>query len=195
MNQNTTTTKKKKVWPWIMGIIVLIGLIGTFLDDKKTDAPAEEVKSEKNNTAEPIEPSGSTWAYSEDEDKMNSVKRKYATIESSNFVDMKFPYDGEIRMSLIIRNMGKGDEVVLSVTKGQFIGGMGNEPLQLKFDDENPMNVYYNGSADGSSNYAFLQKSTTIIKKLLTSKKLMVESTFYNNGQKIFNFDIPPLTW
>ncbi len=136
------------------------------------------------------------WKYSEEENKMEGTKEFYATNTSTNKIEFEFPYDGGSTFDLLVRNLGKENEVVLTVSKGQFMTSIGgSENLKVKFDDEKPMNFSYNSADDASMDVVFLNNSAKFLKKLKTAKKVMIECTFFNAGSKVIEFDVEGLKW
>lgn len=136
------------------------------------------------------------WKYSEDADKMEGTKQFYATNTSTNEIEFEFPYDGGSTFDILVRNLGKENEVVLTVSKGQFMTSIGgNEQLKVKFDDEKSVNFSYNSADDASMDVIFLNNSAKFLKKLKTAKKVMIECTFFNAGSKVIEFNVEGLKW
>jgi hypothetical protein len=63
------------------------------------------------------------WAYSEEKDKMEGTTIYFASCISTNKIDFAFPYDGGSYFTLWIRKSAMGNEIILEVSKGQFIAG------------------------------------------------------------------------
>jgi hypothetical protein len=164
-------------------------------------ASGENKSSENNKENDSIQTSTENtekerWSYSEDEDKMEGRKQFYATNTSTNEVEFEFPYDGGSTFDIIIRNLGKRNEVLLTVSKGQFMTSIGSsDNVKVKFDDEKPVNYSYNSAADASSDVIFINNSQSFIAKLKTAKKVMIECTFFDAGRKIMEFDVEGLKW
>lgn len=161
---------------------------GSDTDDTKTttstETPKEQEKPKPN------------WIYTEDEDKMTGDKQFFATAVSTNEVKFKFPYDGGSKFYLIIRNLNKTNEVLLKVSKGQFMTSiLGSEHCRIKFDDGQSMDVKYTSPADASTDIIFLDEPAKLIKNLKTAKKVMIESPFYNDGRQIAEFNVEGLEW
>lgn len=136
------------------------------------------------------------WEYSEDENKMDGTKQYFAQTTSTNQVDFAFPYDGGSNMDIIVRKTGKASEVLLLISKGQFMGSIGgSSKAKVKFDDQSPVSYSYESAGDGSGDVIFLNNATNFISKLKDSKKVMIELTFFNEGNKILEFDTEGLEW
>lgn len=134
------------------------------------------------------------WRYRESEDKMDNSKSYFASAISTNEIDFEFPYDGGSSFSLTIRNMKKQNEVLLSVSKGQFSGS--SKTCRVKFDDTPVVNYGYSGTSDYSSDLIFFQQPSKFIASLKKAEKLMIECEFYQAGRKIIEFDdVKGLEW
>ncbi len=160
-------------------------------DDKKS----EETK-DSTGTAEVAKEVKSNWTYEESKDKMTNESSFFASSTSTNTIEFQFPYNGGSNFSLTVRNKGKENEIIIQVSKGQFMPSIsGDETLRVKFDDEKPEVYTYNGAADGSADYIFLNESEQFLKKLKTAKKVMIEAPFYEAGRQFMEFDVAGLTW
>lgn len=166
---------------------------GGSTDTKSTDSQNDTTTEQTNkSTPEKIE----NWEYSESEDKMEGTKRYFATSTSTNQIEFDFPYDGGSNLNIIIRNMGKENEAILTISKGQFISSYGgSDRIKVKFDDNAPIKYSFNSSSDGSSDVIFLNNSKDFINKLRSSKKVMIECEFYDSGNKVFEFNTEGLKW
>lgn len=151
-----------------------------------TKASTEQAPAKKEN-----------WSYSEDVDKMTSTKKQYAECTSTNRVEFEFPYnqDGGSSFVLLIRHDKAGSDVMLTVSKGQFITGVGDETIRMKFDNEEPIQVGISGSSSGSADVLFLSPVNKIINKLKKAKKVIIEPEFFQVGYKQVEFDTEGLVW
>lgn len=187
----------KKVWFIILAVLVLLYIIGTISgggDKESSSTSGEATKSE--STVKETPEVKSNWSYTEDEDKMTSEKRYFASCVSTNEIEFEFPYDGGSHFTLKVRNMGKGNDIVLQVSKGQFMPGIGStEYCRVKFDDGETVNYTYGSAADGSADVIFLENSSKFLGKLKTAKKLMIEAPFYDAGRKVIESNVEGLTW
>lgn len=168
--------------------LVIAVASGSDVDETKTNASNETTKGQEQPK--------SKWSYSEKEDKMSGTKQFFATTVSTNKVKFKFPYDGGSEFYLIVRNLGKKNELLFQVSKGQIMPSILNsEHCRIKFDDGEPMDVNYSMPADASSDLIFLDKSTQLIQNLKTAKKVMIEVPYYDEGRQIAEFDVEGLEW
>jgi hypothetical protein len=136
------------------------------------------------------------WAYSEEKDKMEGTTIYFASCISTNKIDFAFPYDGGSYFTLWIRKSAIGNEIILQVSKGQFIGSfMSSGSIKAKFDDTKPVSFAYNSTNDGSMNQIFIENSNRFLKRLKKSKKIMIEALFFNEGTKVIEFNVEGLVW
>ncbi|KPH10860.1 hypothetical protein [Chryseobacterium sp. ERMR1:04] len=157
-------------------------------DKKEGDAAKTETKAGEEKK--------DNWTYTQDEDKMEGTKYDFAKAESTNKVELKFPYDGGITAGITLRNNGKESEAMLTLSKGRFMTSIGgNKTVKVKFDDQPAKEYTYGSPNDGSGNVIFLDNSKDFIKKIKDSKKAMLEVTFFQEGAQIFEFNTEGLKW
>jgi hypothetical protein len=187
----------KKTWVIVIAVIMFILIIAN-LGNNESSTSATNIDSLTNSTLTKEENiiEEQHWQYTDNEDQMTNQKRYFASCISSNEIDFDFPYDGGSKFTLTLRNMGKGNEIVLQVSKGQFMPGiMSSEYCRVKFDNGETVNYTYNSAADGSADIIFLDNATTFYKKLKTAKNLMIEAPFFEAGRQIINFNVEGLKW
>lgn len=199
MEKNNTKMSLGKKILIGFGVIILIGILSNLNNDKKDKnhvSAAQEKVVEKPIRNEIEEEKQSNWNYSEDTDKMEGTKQFFATSTSTNSVDFEFPYDGGSTLNIIIRNLGKENEAMLSISKGLFLTSISeSESFKIKFDGEKASTYYFNSTSDGSSDVVFISNSTKFISKIKKSKKLMLEIPFFDAGNKVFEFNVEGLNW
>ena len=182
----------------IIAIIIFLAVIGRLVGTDEADS--ESVSATASEQIKPAEPKKPEWEYRKDTDKMSGTAERYASIESSNKIEFEFPYNekGGSSFRLTIRNMGKGgDEVLLRVSKGQFLSSFGDsEKCRVKFDDDAAINFTYSGSNSGNSNLIFFNNSKRFITRLKTAEKLMIGCTFFQTSEKYIEFnEVKGLEW
>jgi len=161
-------------------------------DDKKNDG---KTSTNTENAPKADEPK-SNWNYSESKDEMSGEAQFFNTTTSTNEIEFKFPYSGGSTFDLTVRNMGNGNEVLLSVSKGQFLTSiMGSQACRFKFDDEPPLTIVYNSAQGAKMDVIFFDDAKKIISKLKTAKKLKLEAPFYDAGNQIIEFNVDGFTW
>lgn len=135
------------------------------------------------------------WQYDSSIDKMTSKTSKFATIRSSESLDLDFPYDGINFGYLIIRKMNDRLGILIRVDKGQISGGYENNYIKVRFDDETPITFSYSEPADNSSDLIFIENKTKFLSKLRKAKKTLIEIPFYQNGNQVLEFNTESLEW
>jgi hypothetical protein len=198
----------KKFFKFLLYFFLVISAIGILAaifspsETKKTDA-SDPVSALLDTAA--IVPDGDTstnsepstkWTYSETVDKMTDKKSHFAQIEANDLLQFEFPYDGGVTATLTIRNMNGARDVVLNVSKGQFMPNtMETESVMVRFDNKPAQSYSYQDAADGSSETIFLNNKKRFISDIKKSKKLIIESSFYDNGKHTMEFDTEGLDW
>lgn len=135
------------------------------------------------------------WNYSEKVDKMSSETNYFASIDANEKLKFDFPYDGGSVATITVRNKNKENEILLSVSKGQFNSKIENNTVKIKFDDEKAIEVPYTEPSSGSSDVIFIGTEKEVIAKLKTAKKVLVEAEFYNEGNRQMEFNVEGFKW
>lgn len=186
-------------WIWLVIIAIPIGAISQCAQgDRKQDQQINQTKTivepvKENN---PIETETFSWIYSQGNDSMSSGIIKEASIKSSNTFQFDFPYQGEQRATLVLRKHPRyGNDVILSIEKGQFMAGVTGKIVHVRFDDNTPIKITAFGPDDHDSKILFLQGYKKIVERLKSTSKLRIESTVYNEGSRVFEFDVAGLNF
>jgi hypothetical protein len=129
------------------------------------------------------------WEYETKTNKMTSNKDKYCTVRSNESLNLEFPYNGINYGTLTVRRMNGEIDILIQVDKGQITGGYENEFFKTRFDDEKQITFSYLGSSDSASDVIFVENTTKFLKKLKSSKKILVQIPMYNNGNPILEFN------
>lgn len=136
------------------------------------------------------------WNYDESSEKMGRGTVKTATIWSLNEVNFDFPYSGSQRGMLQIRIHPRfGRDVTLSIKKGQFLCGIYNCQIAVRFDDGKAQNYSAVPPADHSTTMLFLKGYDRFVAAARKSKKVYIEAQFFQQGPRVFEFDISGLNW
>lgn len=188
----------KTVLLFVVGMTVISYLLNKCSSDKSSK-PSLANKVDTASAAVPkieVAEPASNWRYEETQNEMDGIKSYYATATSSNEIEFEFPYQGGSTASVILRNTNGKNEVMLAISKGQFIASFGGaDYIRAKFDNDKPMSLSYGMPSDGSSNTIFLGGTSKFMAKLKVSKKLIIEAEFYDAGTKTMRFDIEGLKW
>lgn len=136
------------------------------------------------------------WNYNESTDKMGRGNIKTATIWSLNEVNFDFPYSGAQRGMLQIRIHPRfGRDVTIPIKKGQFLCGIYNCQVVVRFDDGKPQNYSAIPPADHSTTMLFFKGYNRFVAAARKSKKVYIEAQFFQQGPRVFEFDISGLNW
>ncbi|AZF41687.1 hypothetical protein C4J87_1514 [Pseudomonas sp. R1-43-08] len=139
---------------------------------------------------------GLTWNYAEDEDTMSGKPMRRAYVASINTVDFKFPYAGVQRATLTIRKHPRwGTSVYVAIEKGQFVCGYDDCEVRVKFSKGKSQRMSASEPDDHSSDLLFISNASSFIAQARKSDKVYIEANFYQEGSRIFEFDIPDLDW
>lgn len=210
MEQNQNQPKKRsKVKGCLLifiGTIVVLGLIGTCIGSntgnqnsgKDLDSVADSTPEHKLTDEEACDAS-LKWEYSTKKDEMNDTQSKYATLQSNNYIEQDFPYQGETYARIVVRHTAKwGTDVMIRVDQGQIVGYDidGSNYVTIRFDSKSPVKYTFSNSGDGSTEVVFLNKAKNFINNAKTAKTIRVEVPLYQNGNNVFKFTTTaPLKW
>lgn len=200
------TPKTKKIITLSVVVLIVVAIVGSEIEksnNKKSIQTSQNddtnlsdttlYKSEFDSISKVIQ-EVDNWMYNEQSDPMSEKMIYFAKCRSNNSINFDFPYDGGSYLDITIRKMNGVNEVILSITKGQFMSPY-NSTVKMKFDDGPVKSYSFNDAADGSSDYIFLNGAKGIIQNLKKAKRIKVEPDFYQEGQTVFNFDVEGLKW
>lgn len=186
----------KKKWKVFIGVVAVLGLIGYCSKQGESESTKEETAQTEETVTENVEQKHkSTWSYTESVDEMTEVTNYFATCQSTNEVEFEFPYAGGSHLSLVVRNMGKKNEILFSISNGQFNSGIDGQKITLKVDGGEPFKVNCNGANDGSMDVLFVSNASNLLEKIKAAKTLKVQVEFFQEGDKTFDFDVAGLQW
>lgn len=141
----------------------------------------------------PTEVEKKTWSLQTEQDKMDDSKSYWYSLQSDNYANFDFPYEGDSYLTITVRWMKKyGYDVLLEITKGQMVGNEynGTNYVRVRFDGGKVQKFYYNEPNDGSSNLVFLRNAQKFIEKCKNAKDIIIEQEFYKEGVHQFKFHV-----
>ena len=204
------TSLVTKFLAWIFGII----LLGTFVRHCSSDraqpgpaysksspalaaqSPAQRAQAEKASLDQEGRRLGLKWRYNESDDQMGRGKERRAAVNSLNEINFGFPYDGEQRGTLTIRVHPKfGKDVILAIDKGQFLCGFDRCSVAVRFDDGKAQPFSAVGPEDQSTNTLFLRGYDRFVASTKKAKRVYIEAQFYQQGSRMFEFDVSDFKW
>jgi hypothetical protein len=191
--------KKQRTWSVaIVGIVIFLALgssdSGSSGRNSSTPTTADQPTA-SNSEAEPeaLDPQ-LTWQYDESSDEMGRGKIRTAFVSSLNEVDFDFPYQGAQRAQLVLRRHPKyGRNVILQVEKGQILTGIDGCDVQVRFDGGKARTYRGMGAADHSTTSVFLNNFDRFIAAAKKAKKVYIEAPFYQEGERVFEFNVKDL--
>lgn len=191
----------------IVGII-LFSIVWAMVKSCSSETPPQSTTTQ--NTAQPLTDNASVaqapptekpttasnWRYDSDVDKMRGNTSYFADATSLNSANFQFPYQGESHLHIMLRNQGEGNDVMFSIDKGQFHCKYDGCEISVKFDNEAVRTYAVNEADAGKNDVVFLASDKdAFIKKLKTSKKVIIEAPFFQEPRTQFDFDTAGLEW
>lgn len=140
---------------------------------------------------------GLRWNYQEAPDKMGRGTVKWATIKSLNEVEFDFPYREPQRAQLELRKHPKyGNDVILNIERGQFqCSSYDGCTVSVRFGEGKPQAFSAVEPEDNSTTTIFVQNYDRFIKNLRKANKVYIEAQFYQEGNRVFEFETAGLKW
>jgi hypothetical protein len=195
----------KKVLIWGAGVLVMFWLLEKCNESKEVTADQilASASKQQNANASTVVSSADTgeviptakWLYSNEEDKMTSRKMYYAQLTANNELVFDFPYDGGSVATLTIRKKRGEVDVMLKISKGQFIHDYEGGSIKVRFGNTKPGIYAISKPSDYSSDLVFIDNASRFISNLKKYKKLLIEAEFYNEGIRQMEFDIEGFKW
>jgi hypothetical protein len=153
----------------------------------------EEAKAKQEQEAQAL---GLRWRYDEFSEKMGRGTVKIAIVRSLNEVQFGFPYSGAQRGMLQLRIHPKyGKDVMLSVERGQFLCGIYDCQIAVRFDNGKAQNFTAVPPSDHSTTMLFIKGYDRFLASARKAKKVYIEAEFYQQGTRVFEFEISGLKW
>lgn len=121
----------------------------------------------------------------------------YAMLLSTTTHAFGFPYSGGTHCGLrITKHPRNGLMVTVKIDKGQFTCHSYTRcRILVRFDDRPPIKFRGSEPADNSSDLIFLEPEKQFIKELKKSKTVAIELPFFQEGSRIFAFNVEGLKW
>jgi hypothetical protein len=139
---------------------------------------------------------GLRWRYSEEVEPMGRGTVKYAVVQSMNEFEYSFPYTGSQRATLQLRiHPTYGRNVILTIEKGQFLCRYDGCQVAVRFD-EGPAQTYSAAEpADHRTTSLFIHNYDLFVTAARKAKRAYIEAQFYQEGTRVFEFDVSNLKW
>ena len=181
----------KSIWI-IFGIVLVLGVLSNI---GKTIRERDQILSPSQAQSQE-EVKKFTWEYFDVPDDMGFGTIHIAEIKSNNTVNFDSPYKGEQRATLKLRtHPRRGEGVIFSIEKGQFISGVYGTTVFVRFDDDAPKKFTAVELDDRDPTRLFIQGYKSFVASARKASKIRIEATFYNEGNRVFEFDSAGLAW
>jgi hypothetical protein len=191
--------KKTSTLTWIIAGIFGIIIINAISSNNSSTPSASSPASSPTSSSSPTDytPPKPEWNMGNDIDSVSGKESKVAIMDSTNEVEMAFPYNGGSTGSIIIRKHPRhGKDVIFKVSKGQLLCDISDGcSVSVRFDDKPARQVHATEPADHSSDTLFLSGYDRLVNEIKASKKMIVEATFYQNGARTYEFEVEGLNW
>lgn len=135
------------------------------------------------------------WEYQEKKDAMKGTTVRHAIVQAEESLSLDFPYAGSNFPTLHLRKNGNDLDAIFTIEKGQLICGVSGCDVSVKFDDNKAMKFSASGPTDHSSTILFLEPAGKFVQLAKKSKKILVEVTLYQSGNKVVSFQTEGLDW
>ncbi len=182
-----------------LGLYIMLPALGVILGGLVifgATAPSALKEAKPQQEEREAEPLGLRWSYEESPDTMGRGTIKTASIRSLKEFQFGFPYQGAQRARLQLRVHPKyGKDVILSIERGQFLCGIDSCNVGVRFDEGKTQTYTAVEPADHRTTALFLRNYDRFLANARKSKKAYVEAEFYQEGPRVFEFDIAGLKW
>ena len=139
---------------------------------------------------------GLKWNYEERQDAMGRGTIKNAFVKSLNQVEFAFPYRDAQRATLQFRVHPKyGKDVILAIDRGQFLCAFDGCTVNVRFGTGKPVAHRASEPADHSTTVLFIRNYEQFVANTKKVDKVSVEAQFYQEGNRVFEFDVSGLKW
>ncbi|MHC6084537.1 hypothetical protein ACYT85_15080 [Ralstonia solanacearum] len=151
--------------------------------------PEPATATTTTSTTSPSAPA--SWSYSSDPDNMGKGTIRFASIESINTLEFKFPYSGEQHATLTIRKHPRhGNDAIIQIQRGQFVCPVSGCSVMVRFDDGESTRYRAAEPADHSTTALFLEPYNKFYMGLAKSKRVRIEVDFYQEGSRMVEFNV-----
>jgi hypothetical protein len=178
-----------------LGFVFLNGLVTVTASQKpsKENNKAESKPVISAPEASPVEIPSSNWIYSTHTDEMTNVESKVACTTSLNELAFNFPYGGGSSGKLCFRQKAKSLDAWVSISSGQFLCGIEDCSLKLKFDDGAVQRFHAVESSTHESNMLFIEPETRLLNAVKKAKQLKLQAEYYQEGSQVLTFNLSDL--
>ena len=133
------------------------------------------------------------WTYTSSTSPMDNTVSRFASLESSDVVEVGFPYRNH-RPELLLRTKNGRDLNVLLMFSGQAQSGLDGGHIRVKFDSGAARTWTFSRPEDhGRTGLIFIDNERAFLGQLVKSKNVLIELPYYSEGKRTFGFDVTGL--
>jgi|GEM_PF-717001 len=136
-----------------------------------------------------------TWTYENRVEAVDESVTHRASLTSPTRLQFGFPYAGGSTVRLGLRERDNDALVSLHVSNGVFNKSFQGGSVQIRFDAGPPVTYRYSAAENGSATIIFLDQPDAILRKLKSSRTIVVDLDFYNQGNRQCTFRTAGLRW
>lgn len=182
--------KQVPLWMTIGIIFIAFAFVGSCIGNNSNQATTSNttVNDTTQDTAK------TNWVKNVSKDEMRGTEIVNVATESINQVSFDFPYNGGSSLLLLVRRNDSGNDLIIRITKGQFLcSSFDGCEVNFKFDQNPIQSITMVGAESHDSDILFVKNSKTtasLIEKIKSSKTVIVEPSFYKEGKHQFTFNL-----
>lgn len=187
----------KKGCLWAVGVFFFLTFLGFILSDEDESTTTESTAESTQGTVKKKK-NQKTWDVYTYVDEMTDKKTVTKSLVSDNSHEFEFPYSGGSSLTLKVRYMDNSNDVILKLEQGQIIGNEfdGSNYVNVRFDNDKPQKFFFVGSADYSTDIAFLKRAKLFIERAKTAKTIKIDLPVFQEGRPLYTFTVDvPLEW
>jgi hypothetical protein len=137
----------------------------------------------------------SSWVYSQSMDKMTSKPVYVAQLISANKLNFAFPYEGGSTAMIEVDNINNSNQIILSVSKGQFNTSQNGMNITVRFDSKKASTFRCGILPTNDINKIYIDADKKFISQMKLATIVQIEAEFYQEGAKVMLFDVTGFDW
>ncbi|MGQ5702795.1 hypothetical protein ACUJ46_12165 [Sandaracinobacteroides sp. A072] len=209
IKQNQKRIRKKGCLGPFLIIFAIIAASGIFsTTNENTEEPhkaspaindpaPDREKTTSRKVVPESEKQSAKWKYTMRNDELRNKPIVTAFVDSENSANFDFPYHGDNRLTIAIRqNPEWGTDLIFRINRGQILCNSYSSPCKgnISFDG-NIEQLTFLEAADNSSETVFAKYPAALIRKIRAANQVIVELPFYREGSQQFTFETAGLEW
>ena len=188
-------TKSSSKWKYIFGFLAIILLINLCSDLHENSTVTPEKSLEENSeivSDAKIQKEEKNYQTLSEIDKMSNKISRRLVIESDNYVEFGFPYQGRQKATLSLRKHPRfGNDVYVSIEKGQIVcSSLEDCIITITFGNEKAERFSTAEPSDYSANILFIQNYKPFVEKIKKNSLVYIEMSFFQEGVRTLEFNI-----